>query len=537
MTTKVVKISDLSEIPQLRNFYAPQPIDDLVQSYQTDGQLVPIHISDNNEIINGYRMVDAIKEAGGTTVIAIVMKGKQPTLLYRILLNRFRTKTTNDQVGEIKEVFKMFPKRQGKKDSSGEPYKRDEVISTALNNKWKGDKTIAKLEHIIDNDLENNVLLKGILEKYWKVDTCHEFITDKYKIDQDNNYGFTERITKGEISVADANKLIQKKHWLDNEYKHTFIIPDKANSYNINCVEISKMEEFMKSVDLIFTSPPYWKLRNYKNGDPNQLGHEKTKEEYCKNLSDIFNQLVPTLKESSNVIINIGESYEEGVGCGIPQLLKDYIEKYTSLIYKDTLVWSKPNPKPQNETVQRPINNIEFLLWFVVNPKKSKYRLLTFPVKGKETKISKGCKDVDHNGVVWGKRLSLSPNYGKFYSHLKEQEILNIIETSVGKNHDVYKIYGEGHPAIMSPLLPVVPIMMTTDEGDLVYDPFAGTDVVGRITQLLNRKSLSTELSKDYFKIGCRMLETSVQDYNKKDLDFIQSSVYPEFENEISIAA
>ena len=174
----------------------------------------------------------------------------------------------------------------------------------------------------------------------------------------------------------------------------------------------------------------------------------------------------------------------------------------------------------------RPVNNVEYILWFVVNPKVAKYNLLTFPVPGKEIKISKGVKDVDNRGVVWSKRVSLTKPYGKVYTHIKEQEVSNIIECLVGKNHDVYKITPEGHPAIMSAMLPVVPILMTTDEGDVVFDPFAGSNVVGRMTCLLNRVALSTELSQHYYKIGCKMLESGVDDFDMNSLNFISSEVY-----------
>jgi DNA modification methylase len=78
----------------------------------------------------------------------------------------------------------------------------------------------------------------------------------------------------------------------------------------------------------------------------------------------------------------------------------------------------------------------------------------------------------------------------------------------------------------MSPMLPVCPILMTTDEGDTVYDFMAGSNVVGRISQLLNRRTLSTELSDKYFKVGCRMLDKSIKEFNRVDLDIINDIAY-----------
>jgi len=244
----------------------------------------------------------------------------------------------------------------------------------------------------------------------------------------------------GEISINDVNKLVKSRLELDTQYKDTFVIPDKAISHKIDCIDLGKKEEYKNAVDTIFTSIPYYILRSYDEGGKEQAGHEETKYEYCERMSNYFKGLVPMLKDSANVMINIGETYDDGVGYAIPDLLKEYIEKNTGLIYKDRLIWSKPNPKPQNETVLRPINNVEYILWFVVDPAKAKFRLLTYTDRYKDPIIIRGVKDIDKNGNTHKKNISLSKPYSKFYTHLKEQDVLNVINAKTGKNHDVYKI-------------------------------------------------------------------------------------------------
>jgi len=272
------------------------------------------------------------------------------------------------------------------------------------------------------------------------------------------------------------------------------------------------------------------------NDGKNQVGQEETKEKYCSRIANLIKSAIPTLKQSANVIINIGETYDDGVGYGIPQLLKTTIERETGLIYKDQLIWSKPNPKPQNESVKRPINNVEYLLWFVVNPKKAFYKMLTYTIGDRVSKISYGAKDVDKNGKIWDKNISLSKPYQKIYSHIKEQDIVNIIVAKTGKNTEVYSIYEEGHPAIMCGVLPVVPILMCTDEknNNTVLDIFSGSNVVGRMSILLNRKILSTELSKEYYNIGCKMLTNAANEFDRESLDVINDIVYDEFEESIA---
>jgi len=89
----------------------------------------------------------------------------------------------------------------------------------------------------------------------------------------------------------------------------------------------------------------------------------------------------------------------------------------------------------------------------------------------------------------------------------------------------------------MSSMLPVVPILMTTDEGDIVLDPFSGSNVVGRMALLLNRRALSAELSNKYFKIGCEMLKQADKDYDKDRLNFINSVVHQDDDQNFQTAA
>ncbi len=520
------KITDLKNVKQFQDFYqipSETDFEELTNSIQQEGQKVPIVISEDNSIIDGYRRVESLLHIGVETVNVIV-SDEALTLKNRITYNIYRKKTINDEVKEVKSVFLTFPKKQGLKLSDGK-YSRSESIAKELNHRWKSDKTIKKLETIIENDFENETLIKGVVGAGWSVDSCFDY-TDKLKeIDQVNNYGLTEKLINGEINIKEACKFIVEKDYLKT-YKDTFVIPEKSNSYNIDCVDITKHSEHIGTVDLILTSPPYFSLRNYENGDSDQLGHEKNPHDFCKRLALIFKELIPTLKESANVIINIGESYDKGVGLCIPDLLNCYIQQETSLIYKDRLIWSKPNPKAMNESIKRPINNVEYLLWYVVNPDKSKYNLLTYTDAKKEIKVTNGAKDVDQSGKVGNKAKSLAKPYKKLYSHLQSQQILKIIECATGKNTDVYDIVSQGHPAIMAELLPVVPILMTTNEGDVVYDPFSGSNVVGRMTLLLNRVALSTELSTQYHKIGCEMLTRADKDLKPEQLKIVVDEIF-----------
>lgn len=539
---ELMKISQIIEVEELKNFYddwTDEEREEMISSIELNGQKVPAIINRNNELIDGYRRMYCLQKLG-TEYMWVIVKDCPPTIEERIIHNKYRIKTTNDLVKEIKSVFQKFPKKQGKKNHDGK-YTRHEVLSKELGHRWKGDKTLKKVEEVIEKDLEGDTLMRGIVAQKWSVDKCHEYIEKWRDIDEKNGYGLTEKLRKGELSISETCKLIEERHGLD-KYQDTFIIPNKSISFNMDCTLIKNMKDFFRMVALIFTSIPYYSLRFYENGEGfDQVGHEESPYEYCERMAKIIADVSVTLKESGNLMINIGETYDNGVGLGIPDMLKESILRHTGLVYKDRIVWSKPNPKPINESIQRPINNVEYILWFVVDPKKAKYNMITYtdPERGKVAGISHGAKDVDGNGIIWEKVKSISKPYQKIMSHISAQEVLHMIECTTGKNSEVYKVYSEGGPAVMAELLPVIPILMTTDEFDLIFDPFSGTNVVGRASILMNRVALSTELSRKYYTIGCGVIENAVKDFNQEDLDLVNCFCLPELgdRNQLQLAA
>ena len=527
---EVVKIDQIVKVEEFKNFYESQSKDSenqLKSSLEQEGQLIPLIISRDFQLIDGYRRLKLLC-ALSRTEVKVQFVDVKPSIDLRLSLNMYRLKTANDLTKEVLQVFKSVEKRQGQ-GNNGKPYNRYAIIKEKLDYRWKSPKSIRQFDKIIENDFENNLLLNGVVTKGWNLSDCEKYLSELKEIDLTKNHGFTAELTKGNLTIEQINKFIEEKNFLSNEYQDTFVIPEKATSIKMNCKDIKKELEFHSKIDNITTSIPYWKLRFYDNDeDYKQLGHEKTPEEFASKIGDIFSELQISLKKSSNVFVNIGETYVDGCAMDVPGLVKRAILDKTDLKLKDVLVWSKPNPKPQSEKVQRPTNKMEFILWFVVDPKEAKYKMITYTDSTKKSKITNGAKDVDENGVVCKKNKSLSKPYKKIYNHITQQDVEHVIVCSTGKNIPLTNAYSEGHPGAMSELLPVIPILMTTDENDLVYDPFAGGNTVGRIALLLNRNYLGTELSTHYHRVGCKVLENTLKEINQNDFDILMNEVFDE---------
>ena len=68
-----------------------------------------------------------------------------------------------------------------------------------------------------------------------------------------------------------------------------------------------------------------------------------------------------------------------------------------------------------------------------------------------------------------------------------------------------------GHPATFHIDLPTRCILASTKEGDLVYDPYAGTGTTGEAAFINNRKYLLSEISEEYYNLSLNRLQNIEQ--------------------------
>ena len=115
-----------------------------------------------------------------------------------------------------------------------------------------------------------------------------------------------------------------------------------------------------ESVDLIITSPPYFALRSYRDGDEHyegQLGSEPTPKDFLEALWAATAEMKRVLKPTGSMFINLGDKYAGGGG-GIPaKSLMGLPWRYAigciddlNLILRAEMVWSKPNGLPESVT-------------------------------------------------------------------------------------------------------------------------------------------------------------------------------------------
>ena len=100
-----------------------------------------------------------------------------------------------------------------------------------------------------------------------------------------------------------------------------------------------------KSVDLIFTSPPYWNKRNYVEGGG--LGNEKTDKEFVSNLVSHLDDCSRILKDDGSFFLVLGDTFHQSNLLNIPHRVAIGLQEKGWLL-RNTIVWKKTNPKPSN---------------------------------------------------------------------------------------------------------------------------------------------------------------------------------------------
>ena len=238
-----------------------------------------------------------------------------------------------------------------------------------------------------------------------------------------------------------------------------------------------QMEEIPdESVHLIITSPPYWQLKDYGNG--NQIGFNDTYEDYINNLNLVWNECNRVLHEGCRLCVNIGDQFARSVYYGRYKVIpiRTEIIKFcesAGFDYMGAIIWQKVTtchttggatvmgsfPYPRNGIIKI---NYEFILIL------KKY--------GDSPKVDKKIKEQS--------RLTQEEWNQYFAGHWN----------FAGEKQDK-------HLAMFPEELPKRLIKMYSFVGDSVLDPFLGSGTTSLAAKNLNRNSIGYEINSDFVSI------------------------------------
>lgn len=242
--------------------------------------------------------------------------------------------------------------------------------------------------------------------------------------------------------------------------------------YNEDClVTMDKMPD--NFIDLTVTSPPYDNLREYKG--------------YSFDFEPIARELYRTTKKGGILVWVAGDSTINGSESGTSFKQALYFMQIGFKLH-DTMIYQKLNYVPL--THKRYEQSFEYMFVFC------KGKIKTF------NPIMIPCK---HPGKIEKIGSDRRQNFGKNHSMrvYDETDYITTKPTKIAPNIFSYTLGRErtGHPAAFPDKLAEDHIISWSNEGDLVYDPFGGSGTTPKMSKILNRNFIVSEISSEYCEI------------------------------------
>lgn len=253
--------------------------------------------------------------------------------------------------------------------------------------------------------------------------------------------------------------------------------------------------------NLIFFSPPFPLNRKKKYGNLNG-------EDYINWLSEISKLFKEYLADDGSIVIELGNSWEPGKPIMSTLALKSLIkfQESSNFFLCQQFIWNNPAKLPsptQWVNVERTRVKDSFTnFWWMSKtpyPKANNRNVLvdyspSMKKLLKSKKYNAGTRPSEHN---IGETSFLNDNMGAIPS--------NVITISNTHSNTDYQKYCKDkdlvpHPARMPEALPEFFIKFLTEEGDLVLDPFGGSNTTGAVAERLNRRWISIEPNKNYIE-------------------------------------
>jgi DNA modification methylase len=261
------------------------------------------------------------------------------------------------------------------------------------------------------------------------------------------------------------------------------------------------------SIDLVVTSPPY--ALHFKK----EYGNVE-KADYVKWFLPFAKHFFRTLSDTGSFVLNIGGSYNKGEPTRSIyhyKLLIALVEEVGFHLAQECF-WYNPAklPMPAEWVTVRRIrirDSVEFVWWFSKTPwAKANNRAVLKPYGPDMIRLNrKGVKATTRpSGHSIKSSFDKITAGGAIPPNLIEKEVpADLLRFGNNAANDTYtqmcKAVGRKiHPARFPAALPEFFIKLLTNEGDIVLDPFAGSNTTGSVAENLRRRWIAIEKDASY---------------------------------------
>ncbi|WP_210147039.1 DNA methyltransferase [Pseudomonas citronellolis] len=276
---------------------------------------------------------------------------------------------------------------------------------------------------------------------------------------------------------------------------------------NSDARKISNLK--IKDITTTITSPPYFDMKDY--GSKNQIGFGQSYDQYLDDLKTVFKSIYDSTKDTGTLWIVIDTFKSDGRVVPLPFDLSAKLAEIGWLL-QDVIIWKKDKTVPwsRNGFVQRKFEYILFL------SKSNEFNYFKDRVK---------TYDTSHLKKWWVKYPERYNPKGKSLDEVWEYPI-----PTQGSWGDKYIRHFCPLPTDMIGNM----IQLSSNEGDIVMDPFAGSGSVLSQAAYMGRRYIGVELNKNYIKMFEKHLEKTLNEGQKKYKEFSkQNKEQEEFERTI----
>ena len=244
----------------------------------------------------------------------------------------------------------------------------------------------------------------------------------------------------------------------------------------VHNIDARKFNEILKDkiIDVTITSPPYFDLKDY--GYKNQIGYGQEYQDYLDDLEKVFKNVFDCTKDTGTLWVIIDAFRRDGEVVPLPFDFSNKI-KNSGWKLQEVIIWGKDRTVPWTHKGQMR-NLFEYILVF---SKSEQYNFYVDEVRDYvglkkwwvryPERYNPGGKTPD---AIWHFDIPTQGSWGngyiKHFCPLPEEMIEQILK-------------------------------LTTKEGDIVLDPFAGSGAVLSKADSMNRKYIGFELNKGYIKM------------------------------------
>ena len=260
---------------------------------------------------------------------------------------------------------------------------------------------------------------------------------------------------------------------------------------------LSDLED--ESIDLVVTSPPYALHFKKEYGNVDQ-------DKYVDWISPFCNHIKRVLKSTGSLALNIGGAWTPGSPTRSLYHFRLLLHLCDRIGFKlcQEFFWYNPAkiPAPAEWVNVRRIrvkDAVEYIFWLgKTNFPKAFNKKVLQP-------YSKDMLRLIKRGVAETRRPSGHVIRKSFASHNGGSIPPNLIQCGNNESNSAYMnglkaAKRKIHPARFPAELPRFFINFCTDPGDLVLDPFAGSNTTGMVAEELGRRWISVEKDTQYWK-------------------------------------